>query len=77
MCNAVFSVCIWSMVCLSSLFEYTQGVLDELKVDLDSTELLPSNRLSEVGSLVTELEAQADSNQVTLDALQDQVGVVT
>ena len=74
MCNAVFSVCIWGMVCLS---EYTQGVLDELKVDLDSTEMLPSNRLSEVGSLVTELEAQADSNQVTLDALQDQVGVVT
>ena len=54
-----------------------QGVLEELKVDLNSTELLPSNRLSEVGSMVTELEAQAHSNQVTLEALQEQVGVVT
>lgn len=54
-----------------------QGVLEELKVDLNSTELLPSNRLSEVGSMVTELEAQAHGNQVTLEALQEQVGVVT
>ena len=46
-------------------------------MDLNSTELLPSNRLLEVGSVVTELEVQADSNQVTLDALESQVGVVT
>ena len=42
-------------------------------MDLNSTELLPGNRLSEVGSMVTELEARADSVQLTLDALQDQV----
>ena len=75
MCNAVFFLLYLGHRLFVLL--YIQGVLDELKVDLDSTELLPSNRLSDVGSMVTELEAQADSNQVTLDALQDQVGVVT
>lgn len=54
---------------------YIQGVLQELTVELNSTEVLPSNRLSEVGAMVTELETQADNNQIILDALQDQVQI--
>ena len=42
-------------------------------MELNSTEVLPSDRLSEVVSMVTELEARADSNQLTLDTLENQV----
>ena len=52
---------------------YIQGTLQELQVELNSTDLLPGDRLSEVGAMVTELESQADSNEVVLEALQDQV----
>ena len=42
-------------------------------MELDSAELLPGDRLSEVGSMVTELESRAESNQVIIDTLQNQV----
>ena len=50
-----------------------QGVLEDLRRELNSTDLLPGDRLSEVGSMVTQLESQADDNQHIIDTLQDQV----
>lgn len=42
-------------------------------MELNSTELLPSNKLTEVGAMVMGLETQAERNQLTLDSLQNQV----
>lgn len=51
----------------------SQIVLEGLQRELESTELLPGDRLSEVGSMVTQLESQAEENQLIIDDLQSQV----
>ena len=50
-----------------------QGELQHLQGELDSAELLPGDRLEEVGSEVTQLESQAEQNQVIITTLQEQV----
>lgn len=47
--------------------------MEDLRRELNSTDLLPGDRLSEVGSVVTQLESQANENQHIINTLQDQV----
>ena len=73
MCGSLVWVSMAVCVCVCVCVCMVQVVLEELQLELDSAELLPGNRLSEVGSMVTQLESLADSNQLTIDTLQDQV----